>query len=162
MNELVMILTSFCLNLSTTSEVTCVANLLSKHYDIDPLVSLSVIEVESAFNPKAKGKAGEVGLMQLKPKFFPTVTFDIRNNLYLGIKHLKEMKQKCGNGRDISWVVCHNTGVTGLKKIKDPKQTMYYKKVKRAYEKISYSWSFVSDPSGNHFIRPSKKAVGKR
>ncbi len=31
-------------------------------------LALAVIEIESGFNPRARGRAGEVGLMQIKPR----------------------------------------------------------------------------------------------
>lgn len=40
---------------------------LSEKYEVDPVFVMAVIKTESSFNPKAKGKAGEIGLMQLKP-----------------------------------------------------------------------------------------------
>ncbi len=40
---------------------------LSEKYEIDPVFVLAIIKTESSFNPKAKGSAGEIGLMQLKP-----------------------------------------------------------------------------------------------
>lgn len=38
----------------------------NKH-QMDPLFLMAVIEQESTFNPKARGGAGEIGLMQIKP-----------------------------------------------------------------------------------------------
>jgi soluble lytic murein transglycosylase len=36
-------------------------------YDIDPVFVLAVIKTESSFNPLARGRFGEIGLMQVKP-----------------------------------------------------------------------------------------------
>ena len=40
---------------------------LSEKYEVDPVFVIAVIKTESSFNPKARGLAGEIGLMQLKP-----------------------------------------------------------------------------------------------
>lgn len=40
---------------------------LSEKYEVDPVFVIAVIKTESSFNPKARGSAGEIGLMQLKP-----------------------------------------------------------------------------------------------
>lgn len=39
----------------------------SKEHEMDPVFLLAVIQTESHFNPKARGSAGEIGLMQLMP-----------------------------------------------------------------------------------------------
>ena len=39
----------------------------SEHYGFDPIFLMAVIQNESSFNPKMKGSAGEIGLMQIKP-----------------------------------------------------------------------------------------------
>ena len=37
-------------------------------YDLPPELLLAVAEVESRFNPRARGKAGEIGVWQLHPR----------------------------------------------------------------------------------------------
>ncbi len=39
----------------------------SRAYNIDPVVLMAVIYIESRFKPKAVGQKGEIGLMQLRP-----------------------------------------------------------------------------------------------
>ena len=41
---------------------------LGKQFDLDPLLILSVISVESGFNERAVSKAGAVGLMQVRSR----------------------------------------------------------------------------------------------
>lgn len=39
----------------------------SEAHEIDPVFVMAIIKTESSFNPLARGSAGEIGLMQLKP-----------------------------------------------------------------------------------------------
>ena len=39
----------------------------ARRHNVDPLLVLAVVEQESRFNAKAKGRHGEIGLMQIKP-----------------------------------------------------------------------------------------------
>lgn len=39
---------------------------LSQHYDVDPALVKAVVWRESKFNPKVRGRAGEIGLMQIR------------------------------------------------------------------------------------------------
>ena len=39
----------------------------SENYGFDPIFLMAVIQNESSFNPRMKGNAGEIGLMQIKP-----------------------------------------------------------------------------------------------
>ncbi|MGZ5280412.1 MAG: lytic transglycosylase domain-containing protein [Pseudobdellovibrionaceae bacterium] len=39
----------------------------AERYGIDPVFVVAVIKTESSFNPLARGSAGEIGLMQIKP-----------------------------------------------------------------------------------------------
>ena len=40
----------------------------SERYGFDPIFLMAVIQNESSFNPRMKGSAGEIGLMQIKPE----------------------------------------------------------------------------------------------
>lgn len=73
------------------------------------ILSLAIIELESSFNPSAKGPAGSLGLMQLQPataremamrrgirwKNWRTL-LDPEQNTRLGIAYLAEMRAKFG------------------------------------------------------------------
>jgi soluble lytic murein transglycosylase-like protein len=47
--------------------IISLVGLYSQIHGIDPLISISVIDVESKFNPKAVGTKGEIGLFQIMP-----------------------------------------------------------------------------------------------
>jgi len=102
-------------------------------FNMNPAVVASVIQNESAFNEKAIGKRGEIGLMQLLPSSFPKYTrtqlFDPSLNIWLGVKYLAESRRTCVHQHNHTWLVCYNLGPTKAKKIVHPKQFPYYKKV---------------------------------
>lgn len=64
----------------------------------------AVVTVESRYNPKARGKAGEVGLMQIKPatargigyKGSTKALYDPETNLRWGMKYLGEAHRRGG------------------------------------------------------------------
>lgn len=105
----------------------------SEKYDVDPLLILAVIEVESKFNPKAVGGVGEIGLMQLNPRFFPNASFDIRKNILQGTRYLSLVRDQCPNKSGLTWINCYNIG-TG-RALNHPTKFAYYKKIMTAYRK---------------------------
>jgi soluble lytic murein transglycosylase-like protein len=101
-------------------------------YNIDPRLVMAVIEVESNFNHKAVGPQGEIGLMQLHPRYFPTAQFNISHNVRVGVKHLAFMRKNCPHKKHKTWLICYNRG---FKKTKNPYNNSYYKKVMKAYRR---------------------------
>lgn len=105
-------------------------------HGIDPLLAASVIKVESRFQPKAIGGLGEVGLFQIRPqfsKYSKTQLLEIHTNLKAGLEMLSDFKQTCKHKVDNSYVICHNLGKSGAKKIRNPFGQTYYKKVNKNY-----------------------------
>jgi hypothetical protein len=109
----------------------------SSLYGVDPKLVSAVIQTESAYNVKAVGPRGEIGLMQLLPSSFPNYTreqlFDPKTNLKLGIGYLAEIKSACPLREH--WVICFNTGVAGAKNVKNPSEHKYYKKINSLLKK---------------------------
>ena len=120
---------------------------------MDPLVLLTVVANESAFNPNALGKRGEKGLCQIMPygvasksrvinKQGQEVVVRLGNaklfipevNLQLCADNLAECKNKCGSEpEDIAG--CHNEGICPEEK------TQYIRK----FEKLYYRFKILSD-----------------
>lgn len=55
---------------------------MAKVYGIDPKLALDVATAESNLNPKAIGKAGEVGLFQIHPKYLNYITKIVTGKTY--------------------------------------------------------------------------------
>ncbi len=59
-------------------------------------IALGVAQQESGFNPNAVGAAGELGVFQLEPQYFPTAS-DPNSNISTGIAYLKQLYQQFGD-----------------------------------------------------------------
>ena len=77
----------------------------AKGYSVDPLVVLSVIAIESRFNPIAESDMGAKGLMQVIPKYHPEKfeiyggeerALDTRTNILVGAQILQEYIGRAG------------------------------------------------------------------
>ena len=73
------------------------SKIAKRHGVAEPLVH-AVIEVESRYNPKARSRAGAMGLMQLMPKtanrFSVADAFDPVQNVDAGVRYLKELLER--------------------------------------------------------------------
>ena len=79
----------------------------SNHHNIKPSLVVGVIQVESTFKPKARGKNGAIGLMQVMPmwtKHFGLNSkkelYDIKTNIKCGVGILKRYKTKANGNVD--------------------------------------------------------------
>lgn len=117
---------------------------IAMQMSMDPMLVLSVVQVESNLNPNMTGKFGEVGLMQIRPEYSKLSKIQLLNpkqNIKEGIIKLKEARKHCKHQVDDTWLVCYNVGITGGSKIKHPKLFPYYKKVKEVYETLAQNES---------------------
>lgn len=119
-------------------------------HGIDPYKAAAVAEIESSLNPSAVGPIGELGLFQLRPKYFAG---DLKNpvvNTYTAMKHIAEIKTRCPhtNSLEGGWVLCHNLGVRGAGRIQNPAGQTYYKKFKEAYDRYKDSELFKNSGAG--------------
>jgi len=88
----------------------------SIQYDLPAELILSVIKVESEFNPKANSRAGAIGLMQVMPVTGIYVgrslgysigneddLYDIERNIQIGVVFLKECIERLGEKRGLGY-----------------------------------------------------------
>jgi soluble lytic murein transglycosylase-like protein len=76
----------------------------ARRHELDPLLILALIAVESRFNPVAQSQYGAMGLMQVIPRFHREkldgahdgVLLDPRTNIRLGTRVLKEYIRRGG------------------------------------------------------------------
>ncbi len=88
----------------------------SKEYGFSPELVLSIIYVESSFNPKAISPAGAYGLMQINYSVWKNELnidfnkiFDIEYNIDLGLRILKHYYEK-SNGDIMKALYLYNNG----------------------------------------------------
>lgn len=115
-----------------TPEIKQAIILASTKYQVEPELIAAVIEVESKFNPNAVGTHGEIGLMQLHPRYH-LASADVRANIDEGTKYLSWVRANCPFKRGNEWINCYNLGTGHY--LSFPKEYPYYKNVMKAYEK---------------------------
>lgn len=99
-------------------------------------IAKAVVEVESNFNPRARGRAGEVGLMQIKPatargigyRGSTNALYDPETNIEWGMKYLAGAHQRA-NGDLCGTILRYNAG--HYAKRMNPVSRKYCSKVKR-------------------------------
>ena len=110
---------------------------VAAHYEIDPYLVLAIIEVESSYNPRAVGGAGEYGLMQLHPKYHRLrAPFSIKENIWRGVAYLKECRARTRRALGKYFYVCYNLGPSRSLALKYPDKFPYARKVERARKRL--------------------------
>ena len=74
-------------------------------------IALAVAQQESGFNQGAVGSAGELGVFQLEPQYFPGAS-DLNTNISTGISYLKQLYQQFGDWATA--LAAYNWGPTNL------------------------------------------------
>lgn len=116
--------------------VSEIIEVVSAKHNIDPLLVKAIIVVESRGNPYMIGSQGEVGLMQIHPRWHRNVTAEIRGNIELGVSYLAHVRERCRDRYPgLTWLVCYNNGPN--RTVEDPANTKYYKKVMTVYEHLT-------------------------
>lgn len=86
-------------------------------YGVPPALAHAVVRIESNFNPKARGRAGEIGLMQIKPttarmmgyKGSSKGLYDPETNIKYGMKYLA-LAHQLGGGTTCGTILKYNAG----------------------------------------------------
>lgn len=117
---------------------------LAPHYGIDPKVALAVAEVESRYNAKAIGGAGEIGLFQIHPTVAKKLGYTKKQllrpatNIRVGLRMLRDAKATCIYRGGLTYLVCYNYGRANAKKIKHPNSFPYVRKVREKIQRLKH------------------------
>ena len=110
------------------TEIVSAIKQYSHAYQLDYRLLAAVIAAESRFNPTAKGKAGEVGLLQLHPKFHLAKS-DISANIQEGAKYLSALRNVFWYYNGYTWLEYYNRGPNCV----TPRKFPYTKRVLKFY-----------------------------
>lgn len=108
----------------------------ARKHGIPVKLAHAVVRVESNYNPRARGSAGEIGLMQIKPQTARGVGFrgstkalyDPKTNITYGMKYLAGAHKKAG-GDVCGTILRYNAG--HFAKRMNPISRRYCSKVKQ-------------------------------
>ena len=89
----------------------------AKSYGVPVDLAHAIVRIESNFNPKARGSAGEIGLMQIKPATARMMgyrgsakgLYDPETNIKFGMKYLA-LAQQLGGGTTCGTILKYNAG----------------------------------------------------
>ncbi|THK34494.1 lytic transglycosylase domain-containing protein [Ensifer sp. MPMI2T] len=105
------------LSLSTGSQYTILIQSYAKQYGVPAGLAHAVVKVESNFNPDARGSAGEIGLMQIKPATARMMgysgsakgLYDPETNIKFGMMYLAKA-QELSDGTTCGTILKYNAG----------------------------------------------------
>lgn len=123
------------------------SQLISKYadeYDVPEELALAVVQIESNFRPTAKGSAGEIGLMQIKPATARLMgyrgpdygLYDPETNIRFGMKYLAGAHE-LGGGKICGTILRYNAG-HGAKRM-NPVSKRYCNRVQAVIETAEQS-----------------------
>lgn len=119
------------------------SHIVAKHaraHGVPVHLAMAIIEIESSFRPKATGKLGEVGLMQLRPRTARGLgyrgsmkaLYDPDTNVRVGMKYLAEAHRR-GGGKTCGTILKYNAG--HYAKRMNPVSARYCRRVKKVMAK---------------------------
>jgi len=112
----------------------------AKEQGVPVQLALAIVEIESSFRVKARGAAGEVGLMQIRPRTArgmgytgsTKALYDPETNVRFGMKYLAEARRR-GGGSTCGTILKYNAG--HYAKRMNPISARYCKRVKKVMAK---------------------------
>ena len=104
-------------DLAPNAEYAGLIKSYAKQYGVPIDLAHAIVKVESNFNPKARGSAGEIGLMQIKPATARMMgysgsskgLYDPETNIKFGMKYLAVAHELSG-GTTCGTVLKYNAG----------------------------------------------------
>lgn len=107
----------------------------ARKHGVPERVAMAVVQVESNFNPRARGSAGEIGLMQIKPatarglgfRGASKALYDPQTNLEWGMRYLAGAHKRA-SGDLCGTILRYNAG--HFAKRMNPVSSRYCRKVK--------------------------------
>jgi soluble lytic murein transglycosylase len=126
----------------------------ANRWGLDPIFLLAVIKTESQFNPKAKGRKGDRGLMQLLPKTGAWMAkrlkwqnaqvdlFDPVINIKIGAAYFAQLRKHFGNVGS-RYLSAYNMGTKNVHRLlkQDVEPMIYAKRVLKNYSQFYRNWS---------------------
>lgn len=113
----------------------------------NPQLLLAVSYVESKWNVNAIGAAGEIGALQLHPKYH-TVPTQLELQFKYADEYLRKLRSYCGSAR---FLACYNAGPT--KAMQSNAGSNYTKKVLEVYRVLS------NNKKNSRPVTPNKSKV---
>ncbi|MDX3925061.1 MAG: lytic transglycosylase domain-containing protein [Shinella sp.] len=100
-----------------TGGYTSLIHSYAKVYGVPADLAHAVVRIESNFNPRARGSAGEIGLMQIKPATARMMgysgsakgLYDPETNIKFGMKYLA-LAHQLGGGTTCGTILKYNAG----------------------------------------------------
>lgn len=119
---------------------------------IDPVLVMAIISTESSFNPAAMGRAGEIGLMQIRPTTAEAAAHKLglhysgeyelwspTFNITFGIRYLSSLKLRFG-GPELHFLSAYNLGSRAVRNLlkQNVEPQIYRARVANNYRLINH------------------------
>lgn len=135
----------------------------STRYNVDPFLIVSIIKVESNFNPNAKSKKGAIGLMQIMPstakevseiylnygKFDEDKLYEPEFNIMVGVYYVKILSEMFDDNLNLV-LASYNAGLGNVQKwhkenpiIEYDPQQMPFNETKNYVSKIDKIYNII-------------------
>ena len=124
----------------------------ARKYDVDPMLVLSVITVESSFDKDAVSSKGAIGLMQLMPNTAKKLCSemgmrehnckigDVKTNILIGTYYLSKLSSRYNNNMK-HYLAAYNCGPSEIDRVLNGNNkvpTTFYSRIMKIYQKLAY------------------------